>query len=280
MAKKNGFWDYASVLGETLGTVIGGVYGGPAGAYLGGKMGKNAVGDSRNALNFDLELSSSEDTKKGIKDLSANTNWVTELFADTRKAQTTPDYFRYVDAADKITDNYKGKQKRPPKKDSTIKAIETAGDAAALYYNVKDKQAVKSDLKNRKEFADNMAAVDLAADEVNIWADEKDKQLEGVFSDEKLKKHIEGGEGKLDDFLGKLKAYQYEYKEPEKHGEGNFISPMAQDLEKSELGSEMVRDSSEGKMVNYQRGLGTIVAALAHLDKKISELEASKKGNK
>lgn len=97
------------------------------------------------------------------------------------------------------------------------------------------------------------------------------------YSDINLKEDIKPGGDKIDDFLSKIEPYEYKYKEPEKFGEGRSISPMAQDLEESELGNDMVMDTPEGKMVDYGKGLGTIVAALAHLDSKIEELKKGKK---
>lgn len=91
-------------------------------------------------------------------------------------------------------------------------------------------------------------------------------------SDRDLKKNLEEDPEKLDEFLNAIKAYEYEYKDKE-HGEGKYISPMAQDLEKSEIGKSMVLDTPEGKMVDYGRAAGSMLAATAMLNNKVDDLE-------
>lgn len=77
---------------------------------------------------------------------------------------------------------------------------------------------------------------------------------------------------KLKEFVSNLKAYSYNYKNPE-HGEGKHISPMAQDLEKSELGRSLVVDTPEGKIVNYAKAGGVMLATAAMLNQRMNELE-------
>jgi hypothetical protein len=52
---------------------------------------------------------------------------------------------------------------------------------------------------------------------------------------------------------------------------------MAQELEKSELGRRLVKDTPSGKMVDYGRGLGTMLAAIADMNSRVKELETRKK---
>lgn len=85
------------------------------------------------------------------------------------------------------------------------------------------------------------------------------------------------------DFLDKLKAYTYEYKNPEKPGAGHgtHMSVMAQDLEKTEIGKSMVQETEDGtKMVDYGKGFGAILAAQVHLNKRIEEIEKKSKKRK
>lgn len=86
---------------------------------------------------------------------------------------------------------------------------------------------------------------------------------------------------KLSKFLNDIKPYEYSYKNPELPGagEGRFVSPMAQDLEKSELGKSAVMDTEQGKMVDYAKLLGVITAGLAMEHERINKLEG-KKGKK
>ncbi len=100
-----------------------------------------------------------------------------------------------------------------------------------------------------------------------------------AMSDKNEKKNIESDD-KIQDFLSKLKAYKYEYKDPntELTSPGPQHSVMAQDLEKSEIGQGMVDEADGGKkVVNYAKGFGAILAAQADLNRRLSELE-NKKG--
>lgn len=102
------------------------------------------------------------------------------------------------------------------------------------------------------------------------------------FSDIKLKQNIVNSEDRLTDFLNKLDAYDYDYKD-EKHGKGRQTSVMAQDLEKSEIGKKAVIETDEGKMVDYTKLLPELLAATAQTHKKVTKLEEAllaKKKNK
>lgn len=76
-------------------------------------------------------------------------------------------------------------------------------------------------------------------------------------------------------FLDNLQAYSYKYKEPDRpmRGRGEHISVMAQDLEKSQLGRQMVKDTPEGKVVDYAKGYAFILAAQADLNKRLKKME-------
>lgn len=105
------------------------------------------------------------------------------------------------------------------------------------------------------------------------------------MSDENKKTDVKA-EGKSDSkdfnpksFLDKLQAYSYEYKEGAKSnpkaGEGRFLSPMAQDLEKAgPVGKSMVEQDPQGnKVVDYAKGFGAILASQAHLNERLSSIE-------
>lgn len=96
----------------------------------------------------------------------------------------------------------------------------------------------------------------------------------GIFSDENSKEGITEASAK--DFIGKLKAYNYDYKNPE-HGEGRQLGVMAQDLEKSKEGKKMVENTPEGKMVDFGKGGGIIVATQAMLNERLNGLEKALK---
>lgn len=92
-------------------------------------------------------------------------------------------------------------------------------------------------------------------------------------SDERAKTNISDAKGELQDFLDNLGAYSYEYKD-KKHGEGRYISPMAQEFEKSQLGAQAVETGPDGiKRVHYGRLIGVQSAALALINHKLNALE-------
>jgi hypothetical protein len=95
-------------------------------------------------------------------------------------------------------------------------------------------------------------------------------------SDQTLKTDIKSGDAKVKEFLNAISAHDYKYKDS-KHGEGRFVSPMAQEIEKSELGKVGVVNTPEGKMVNYGHLAGTMLAAQGHLNKRLSDLEKALK---
>ena len=94
-------------------------------------------------------------------------------------------------------------------------------------------------------------------------------------SDERVKKNVQSGDSSIQDFLDAISAKKYSYKDPEKpgRGEGEFVSPMAQDLEESEVGKSMVKDTPTGKMVDYGKGFGAVLAAQAMLNERMKKLE-------
>jgi hypothetical protein len=76
-------------------------------------------------------------------------------------------------------------------------------------------------------------------------------------------------------------AYSYQYKQPEKYGQGDFIGIMAQDLEKSPAGSTAVQTLPDGKKAVDMNRLGMLTAAaqsqtqeqVATLEEKIARLQ-------
>lgn len=97
-----------------------------------------------------------------------------------------------------------------------------------------------------------------------------------MMSDKNAKKDISENSDKasnmVEDFLKALKSYSYEYKDG-KGPKGEQTSVMAQDLEKSDLGKKMVKDTPEGKMVDYSQGMATLFASIAELNKKIDKIK-------
>jgi hypothetical protein len=95
----------------------------------------------------------------------------------------------------------------------------------------------------------------------------------GMMSDERLKTDITDGDEDASKFLKAIKAHKFKYKDP-KHGDGEFLGIMAQDLEKTELGKRSVIETPEGKMVHGGRLATALAAATATLDKRLTKLES------
>lgn len=103
-------------------------------------------------------------------------------------------------------------------------------------------------------------------------------------SDVSLKENMnqteKSGSEMVEEFLDALKSYTYNYKDKENNGQknpdGKVTSVMAQDLEKSKLGKQMIIDGPEGKMVDYGQGMAPLFAAIAELNQRTKKLE--KKG--
>jgi hypothetical protein len=101
----------------------------------------------------------------------------------------------------------------------------------------------------------------------------------GAMSDGRAKdapEEIEGDE--LDKFMRKLDGFAYKYKE----GSGeptdrNFVGVMAQDVEKSPVGSTIVTEGNDGyKRLDTTHGFGTALAALGRLSERLDKLEKRK----
>jgi len=90
------------------------------------------------------------------------------------------------------------------------------------------------------------------------------------MSDVNAKKNIQGASGGIDEFLSMLSPSTYQYKDPNAQGAapGQHTGVMAQDLEKSALGRQLVIDGPNGKMVDYQKAVPLLLASLVHLHQK------------
>lgn len=95
-------------------------------------------------------------------------------------------------------------------------------------------------------------------------------------SDERVKtnvREVEATAAELDDFMGALTANTYEYKQPEKHGEGLRFGFMAQDLEKTKLGRHMVKPVGGVKMVEIAPLAFATASGLALVHERLKALE-------
>ena len=94
-----------------------------------------------------------------------------------------------------------------------------------------------------------------------------------VLSDERKKEAIANADSEIERFLSALEAKKYNYKDGDKEGRGKKVGVMAQDLEGTEVGNSFVKETPEGKKVDYGAGLGAMMASLASLNKRLQSLE-------
>lgn len=100
-----------------------------------------------------------------------------------------------------------------------------------------------------------------------------------IFSDKNLKKDIKQSKKYVDEMLDKLKPYTFKYRN-RKHGEGERVGIMAQDLERSKMGKVLVKDTPEGKAIDVKNAIGAVMASQARIMEKLKKLEKAqnKKG--
>jgi hypothetical protein len=94
------------------------------------------------------------------------------------------------------------------------------------------------------------------------------------MSDIRAKTNISPGAGEVESFLDALNSYKYNYKDPAAADEtGMFVGVMAQDLEKTPMGASFVKDTPNGKQVDYGHGLAAILASQANIHDRLRHLE-------
>lgn len=100
-------------------------------------------------------------------------------------------------------------------------------------------------------------------------------QMGGMLlaSDKNLKTDIRNAGSAIDETLENISPYLWMYRD-KKFGEGEYVGVMAQDLQKSKAGREIVSETPEGLMLDNQKLLSFLVGTVAHQAKKIKELEA------
>jgi len=98
----------------------------------------------------------------------------------------------------------------------------------------------------------------------------------GALSDEDAKSDIDDPE-QLQGFLDSVHAHSYRYKDPDMPGAGHgtFVSPMAQEIESTDLGKSAVSTGPDGyKRVDYGKLQGTMLAGQAMLNERMNKLES------
>lgn len=84
-----------------------------------------------------------------------------------------------------------------------------------------------------------------------------------LFSDERIKTDIEPvAKEDLQELRDKVRAYKFKYKD-KKHGVGEFVGVMAQELEQTRLGKDLVGYDTEGlRYINTQKLMSLLLATL------------------
>jgi hypothetical protein len=95
-------------------------------------------------------------------------------------------------------------------------------------------------------------------------------------SDKNAKENIKDSNGDARSLIDHLKGKLYEYKD-DSNGPGVHVGIMAQDLEKSPLGRSMVFEDNGTKKVDFGKGFGAVLAAVAEINDKLKELDGKGK---
>lgn len=99
-----------------------------------------------------------------------------------------------------------------------------------------------------------------------------------AFSDENVKENKKKNPSALnavDEFLNSVEPYEYNYKGGD---DADRLGIMAQDLDDSQIGKQMVKDTPEGKVVDYGQGFSAMMAGLAEMNQRLKKVETKKKG--
>lgn len=97
-----------------------------------------------------------------------------------------------------------------------------------------------------------------------------------MHSDVNAKEDFADATPAIEEFLESAAPAEYSYRpEYQGHplaGEGRFVSPMAQGLERSQIGRQMVVETPTGKVVDYGKSFGAVLASLSHLNRKLNNV--------
>lgn len=98
--------------------------------------------------------------------------------------------------------------------------------------------------------------------------------LYGIFSDEDMKKDKQPlSDQDVEDVLNSLTGYTFKYKPETNLGDETHAGVMAQDLEETPMGEDIVIDTPSGKQIKGKEALSFALSALANINKRINDLE-------
>lgn len=161
-----------------------------------------------------------------------------------------------------------------PDKAAEIKTSETKGmSMPATHVSGETTEAKDKAFKGKNDDAD-FSFMGTGKNYVGAAGEGLFASASSSISDKNDKKHID--EFNPRSFLDALQAYSYEYKNPKLPGagKGTYVSVMAQDLEKAgPVGKQAVIDTPHGKMVDYGKLAGAMLASQASLNQRLNEME-------
>lgn len=147
-----------------------------------------------------------------------------------------------------------------------------------------DQARIQAQTQQNQFNADLLARQEAAKNGVAMQSQAQGAQLAGatigaigaaVASDKRAKKNIEDGDEPTAKLLKSLRPKAFDYKEPEKFGEGRHLGVMAQDVEKA--APDMVVDDTDGvKKLDMRKALSASLAALGHMDKRLAKVEGKR----
>ena len=94
-----------------------------------------------------------------------------------------------------------------------------------------------------------------------------------MMSDERAKKNIKKGDEDAREFAKALSAFSYDYKD-EANGKGRQLGVMAQDIERTQFGKQILIDGPDGlKRVDAAKLAGALAATTASMNERLENLE-------
>lgn len=95
----------------------------------------------------------------------------------------------------------------------------------------------------------------------------------GIPSDERIKTNVTDARDSVDQLMDSMSPKGFAYKEPAKFGPGMSAGVMAQDLERSDAGKDMVQETPDGKSIDMKKAVAAALAATARLNERLRAVE-------
>lgn len=161
--------------------------------------------------------------------------------------------------------------------------LNAGGGAMALASDKNLKQDIKSDPQESQRLADKKAGVKTISTAFSGLGEGPDSRWRNIplSSDENGKEGIQNNS--IKSFLDAIDPVSFEYKKPDGEKgktEGTHLGVLAQQIEKAPGGASMVVEMPEGKGIDIPSAVGTLLAASASINSRMSDLEELFKSRK